>query len=118
MPESKGEKKPKRKCVLCLTHYLSKPNSDNEVEVSMEFKKEEDSDFLKWKKAGYKQLLNSIRESITIDEAEFESSFPVNGWIKEESDCDGSYGMNYKMEWRDSTPGSLYISLGYTYYSK
>jgi hypothetical protein len=73
---------------------------------------------LKWKKNSYKKLIDLIKESVSINEDDFNKDFPVNGWIKEESDIDGSYGMNYKMEWLDGCPGSLYISMGYTYYGK
>jgi hypothetical protein len=121
MPEYDGKDEPKRKCVICLTHHLSKPNRESEIEVPMEFKTNDTDKLswrnkLKWKKKGYKKLLDIIKNSIDVDEDEFKKSFPVNGWIDEETD--GSNGLNYKMEWRDSTPGSLYISLGYTYYSK
>ena len=113
---------PERKCVICLSHHLSKPHSVNEIEVPMEFKKDENSttrwNKLKWKKKSYKKITELIKESIDVDQKEFSKSFPVNGWIAEESMMDGSHGFNYKMEWRESSPGALYISLGYTYYSK
>jgi hypothetical protein len=122
IPDSNGEKVPKRKCVLCLTHHLSKPRSTDEVEIPMEFKlnkKPTWSTKFKWKKKSYQKIIDVLKESVSVDEYEFQKSFPVNGWIKEESDYgDGSYGMNYKMEWKDSCPGSIYVSLGYTYYSK
>jgi len=123
LPDATGKKVPKRKYVLCLTHHLSKPSSPNENIVPMVFKLNDDAVIpwdrkLKWKKSSYKPLLEAIRESISIDESNFRKEFPINGWIKDECEYDGSSGMNYKMEWKDCTPESLYISLGYTYYSK
>jgi hypothetical protein len=125
LSDSGGDDSPKRKCVLCLTHHLSKPRSQYENEIPMNFKSiinNHDNitwrSKLKWKKNSYKKLIDLIKESVSINEDDFNKDFPVNGWIKEESDIDGSYGMNYKMEWLDGCPGSLYISMGYTYYGK
>lgn len=124
MRDAEGKDTPKRKCVLCITHHLSKPNSSTENVIPMTFKLNDDpaklwDKKLKWKKSSYKPLLEIIKESINISEADFRKEFPINGWIKKEVNYgDGSSGMNYKMEWKESTPGSLYISLGYTYYGK
>lgn len=119
MPESNGNEAPKRKCVLCLTHHLSKPKFSDEIEVPMEFKLNilnNSRNKLIWKKSSYRKLMEIVKEAVSIDESEFENNFPVNGWIADEPD--GSHGVNYKMEWKESTPGSLYFSIGYTYYSK
>jgi len=116
---------PNRLPVITLTHHLGddyeRLAKNGEERIPMDFKSNETSTWhnkLKWKKKSYNRILDLIEKAISIEEKDFSEKFKVNGWIAEESRIDGSHGMSYKAEWKDSSPGSLYISLGYCYYSK
>ena len=118
--------KPIRKSVIALSHHLSKPNSKTEVKVKMDFEKYNDK--LYWTASSYglliDEIITAIKENINPrDKDDFWSGetvkgLDVNGWIKDESDISGSSTISYKMEFKEQTPGCLYISLGYEYLSQ
>lgn len=132
LEEDSEEDAPQRKCVIALSHHLNDRGSGSSTEVKVPMIWEEaDSGNnwgpdLKWIEDSYVDLLKAIRKAIDdniiktggVWDTEEVKDLPVNGWVRDESNIDGSHGMNFKARYTESTPGCMYISLGYCYYGK
>jgi len=129
LEEDSKEDGPKRIPAVVLSHHLGKNHKldSNEIMVPMKFTEESEKlskekwdNYLIWDEDSYQKLFDIIMKSVKEETDESLSiKNPVTGWIKEETTRgDGSKGLNYKMKFVESSPGALYISLGWTYYSK
>ena len=113
---------PLRKCVIALTNHLSEPNNSDEIPIKMEFITHGEHEMLTWADESYKKVYDKAINAIISNTVEREGfcgpdvkGLDVNGWVESESRISGSSTMSYKMEFKESSPDCLYISLGYMY---